>query len=155
MSDRADILFYPPLASIIAPVLAVALEWLFPLTLLPAWFNLPCFIAGLAVSGAAGWLATAGVRAFKAAGTHVDPHEPALVVVTDGPYRFTRNPMYLGMVLLQFGLGLTFSLDWALLIAPILWVLLHFGVVLREETYLCDKFGPEYQALLSKTRRWL
>ena len=77
------------------------------------------------------------------------------MVVETGPYRFTRNPMYLGMVIIQIGLCLTFSLDWLIFLTPILWAALHFGVVLREEAYLEAKFGAPYQHFKGRTRRWL
>ncbi len=63
--------------------------------------------------------------------------------------------MYLGMVLMTLGIGLVASLDWAVILAPLLWALLHFGVVLREETYLRAKFGAPYEAWLARTRRWI
>ena len=59
------------------------------------------------------------------------------------------------MIALQLGLAFTFSLDWALFLAPVLWAVLHYGVVLREEAYLTAKFGDDYRAFLSETRRWI
>ncbi|MBE1292807.1 MAG: isoprenylcysteine carboxylmethyltransferase family protein [Rhodobacteraceae bacterium] len=150
-----NIAVYPPAVSVIAPVTAVALEWLVPLAVLPAAGTFTSVVPGVVLLGAAGWLAMSGARAFRAAGTNVDPTQPVLKLVRSGPYRFTRNPMYLGMVVLQLGLALTFSLDWAVLGAAVVFVLLHFGVVLREEAYLTDLFGADYQAFLTQTRRWL
>lgn len=153
--DRPDIVIFPPLASAIAPAAAIVLEWLVPLGLLPApgaWAGL---VPGLVLLLLAGGLAISGARAFKRAGTNVNPHQPALKLVETGPYRFTRNPMYLGMVIFQIGLALTFSLDWAIPIAVILWAVLHYGVVLREEEYLTAKFGGAYEGFLRRTRRWL
>jgi len=154
--DRTpDILFFPPTLSVVAPLLAIALEWLLPLSLLPPPGLTLLTGAGILLLGAAAILNLQGDRAFKAALTNVNPREPALVLVETGPYRFTRNPMYLGMVLLQLGLGFTFSLDWALVTTPVLWALLHFGVVLREERYLSARFGAPYDAYRTRTRRWL
>lgn len=153
--DAPDILVFPPLASIIAPLAAIALEWLVPIRLLPAPFTGWSVVFGLVLMGAAGALAISGVRAFKTGATNVDPRQPALNLVEAGPYRFTRNPMYLGMVTLQLGLAFTFSLDWALLAAAALWAVLHRGVVLREEAYLSAKFGQPYLDYLNRTRRWL
>ena len=67
----------------------------------------------------------------------------------------TRNPMYVGLLLMHLGVGFAFSLDWTLVITPILWVVIHWGVVLSEEAYLSKKFGPDYDALLKQTRRWI
>lgn len=150
-----SIAVYPPAVSVFTPVAAIALEWLVPLGLLPAAGTLICVVPGVLLLGAAGWLAVSGTRAFQAAGTHVDPKQPVLKLVRSGPYRFSRNPMYLGMVVLQLGLALTFSLDWAVLGAAVVFGLLHFGVVLQEEAYLTDMFGADYQAFLAQTRRWL
>lgn len=150
-----DILVFPPLVSIAAPVVAIALEWTVPLGFLPGAGTGMILIPGLAILFLSAWLAISGVRAFKKAGTNVDPRDEALLVVTDGPYRFTRNPMYLGMILLQIGLALTFSLDWALLGALLVWAILHYGVVLREEAYLSEKFGSTYTDFLATRRRWI
>ncbi len=92
---------------------------------------------------------------MKAAGTNVRPDRPALTIVRNGPYRFTRNPMYLSLCLLQLALG--FVLDgWVpLLLAIPLLVTLHFGVVLREERYLEAKFGEQYLLFKREVRRWI
>jgi protein-S-isoprenylcysteine O-methyltransferase Ste14 len=93
--------------------------------------------------------------AMKAAGTNVDPGKPALVIVRNGPYRFTRNPMYLALCLLQTSLGFFFN-DWITLafVVPLI-LTLHFGVILREEEYLTAKFGEPYLALKRAVRRWI
>lgn len=149
------IVIFPPLVAVATPALAALLEWLLPLNLLPKVGNAIILQPGLLVLAVAGWLAISGVRAFKRGGTNVDPRQPALVLVRDGPYRFTRNPMYLGMVVLQIGLGLAFSLDWAMFLAPAVLLILHFGVVLKEEAYLLELFGDPYRAYLKETQRWL
>jgi protein-S-isoprenylcysteine O-methyltransferase Ste14 len=154
MADAPPIKLYPPYLAITAPIVAVALDWLVPL----GWsFAGPVWQLGLGIilGVVAFWLAVSGTRAFKAAGTNVDPKQEALVLVENGPYRFTRNPMYLGMVTLQLALAFLFSLEWSLIAAPILWAALNWGVVVHEEAYLTRKFGEPYEALLKRTRRWL
>lgn len=150
-----DILVYPPALSVAAPVVAIGLEWVFPVAWLPSPGHPATTVSGIGLLAAAGWLAVSGERAFRRAGTNVDPRDAALCLVRDGPYRFTRNPMYLGMVLLQLGLAFAFSLDWALLGAVVVWAVLHFGVVLREEAYLTERFGDAYGHFMNSTRRWL
>jgi protein-S-isoprenylcysteine O-methyltransferase Ste14 len=94
-------------------------------------------------------------RVMKAAGTNVRPDRPALTIVRSGPYRFTRNPMYLSMCLVQAALG--FVLDgWVpLLFTAVLMAILHFGVILREEKYLEAKFGEQYLVLKREVQRWI
>ncbi len=155
MSDTGpDILVFPPLAAAGAAVAAVVLEWIIPLHLLPNG-RLALILPGIAVFVIAVLLPVTGARAFKSAGTNVDPRKPALQLVRTGPFRFTRNPMYLGMVLVQLALALTFAIDWALIGTVALWAVLHFGVVLREEAYLTAIFGEPYSQYLRETRRWL
>lgn len=153
--DRPDILFLPPIGALGAPLMALLLEWLVPLPLLPAAPAPALRFAGIALILGAIALGGWGVVTFRKARTNVDPRQPALVLVDTGPFRFTRNPMYLGMVVLQVGIALAASLDWALIFAPVLWAALHFGVVLREEAYLTAKFGTPYRDFLSRTRRWI
>ncbi len=92
---------------------------------------------------------------MKAAGTNVRPDRPSLTVVKAGPYRFTRNPMYLSLCLLQMAIG--FFLDgWVpVLFAFVLALVLHFGVILREESYLERKFGEQYLPFKRRVQRWL
>ena len=155
MADRPDILVLPPLAFVAALGAALLLEVLVPWEVFtggaPVWMRV--FGAALVIGATA--LGLAGIWAFKTSGTHVHPHHPALVVVETGPYRFTRNPMYLGMIQLLIGLGLAFSSGWMIVVAPVFGLVLHFGVVLREEAYLKAKFGAPYQNFTSRTRRWL
>lgn len=153
--DAPDILVFPPLAALVAALVALGLEWVLPLGVLPPPESVWALLVGLVVIAAAIGLAVWGSLVFKAAGTNVNPRQPALRLVETGPYRFTRNPMYLGMVIFQVGLALAASLDWAIGLAPLLLAVLHFGVVLREEAYLTDKFGAPYRDFLSRSRRWI
>jgi protein-S-isoprenylcysteine O-methyltransferase Ste14 len=100
-------------------------------------------------------LALSGLVTMKKAGTNVNPAEPALTIVRDGPYRFTRNPMYLALCLLQVALGF-FLNDWITLLFLVpLALITHYGVILREERYLTAKFGEPYLQLKREVRRWL
>lgn len=154
MADSPPIKLYPPYLAIAAPILAAVLDWVVPL----GWeFAGPLWqlALGVLLGCLALWLAVAGTKAFKAAGTNVDPKQEALVLVETGPYRFTRNPMYLGMVTLQLSLAFLFSLEWSLIIAPALFAALNWGVVVFEEAYLSRKFGAPYDNFLKRTRRWI
>ncbi len=153
--DGPDILVVPPLAFFVAVAASLALHVWVPLGLLPAFPWLPGLIAGLVVLAAALAINISGILAFRRAGTNVNPYKPALKVVRGGIFRLTRNPMYLGMILFTAGLGLALSNLWGLIAAALLWALLHWGVVLREERYMASKFGTPYRELIKETRRWL
>lgn len=153
--DKPDIIVFPPLATLIALFVAIALGWLIPLSIFAPFATLWSVVLGICIILASFAVAASGIREFKAAGTNVDPRHKTKTIVDTGIYRVTRNPMYLGMVVLQLGLGFCFSLDWTVITAPILFVVLHFGVVLREEEYLTKKFGDEYTEFLTRSRRSL
>lgn len=154
--DIAGVILLPPY--IFAAVLGAALllQYLLPTNFLQAYRAQEWqFWVGLIVSISAALLASYGAWEFKRLGTNVPPDKPTLTLVTTGPYRFTRNPMYIGFLALLPGIGLIFSLEWALILWPTLALALHYGVVKREEAYLENKFGAAYREFLSKTRRWL
>ncbi len=155
-SDTPGLITRPPVFLLVAIVLAVALEWIAGLTFLPApsLMSIVSWI-GVAILAAGAYLAVRGSSEFTRAGTNVDPMKPALKLVTTGLYRFTRNPMYLGMVLFLFGLSLMFSLEWGIVLTVVLWVVYDRYVVVREEAYLTRKFGEPYREFLSRTRRWI
>ena len=100
-------------------------------------------------------LAIPAMWRMKAAGTNVHPSEPTTTIVRGGPYRFTRNPMYLALTLLQIGVAFVLNDAITFLFAAALALMLHFGVILREERYLEAKFGEEYLALKRSVRRWI
>jgi len=110
---------------------------------------------GLAVSLAGGFAITASLLALERGGTNVSPYKPSLAVATSGPYARSRNPIYVGGLTGLAGLALTFALDWVLLLFPPGILLLHHGVVLREERYLERKFGGTYRAYKAAVRRYV
>jgi protein-S-isoprenylcysteine O-methyltransferase Ste14 len=96
-----------------------------------------------------------GTRLFAAAGTNVPPTLPTTALVVDGIYRRSRNPLYLGLILVYLGLGVAAGSLWAIgLLVPLLWVI-NVGVVKREERYLERKFGDAYRAYKARVRRWI
>jgi Putative protein-S-isoprenylcysteine methyltransferase len=107
----------------------------------------------LAVLGAG--LAAWGMITFRRARTAIVPLRPASRIVTNGPYRFTRNPMYTGLTLVYLGVSLYMNSAWPLLALPIVLALLIRLVVRREEAYLRGAFPDEYAAYQTRVRRWL
>jgi protein-S-isoprenylcysteine O-methyltransferase Ste14 len=152
-NDNPGVIAFPPLIWLIGAVIS-ALVHLF-LIQLPIMSYRACLVCGIIVVILAPTLALSAIVTMKKAGTNVNPSEPALTIVRGGPYRFTRNPMYLALCLLQIALGF-FLNDWITLLFVVpLALIFHYGVVLREERYLTVKFGEPYLELKRAVRRWL
>jgi protein-S-isoprenylcysteine O-methyltransferase Ste14 len=109
--------------------------------------------AALIVAGA-GLMGTF-VRAFGRARTPVDPYKPSEAIVTNGPYRLTRNPGYLGMTLTYAGIAIAANAPWALVPLPVAIAVIDRGVIAREERYLERKFGARYTDYKRHVRRWI
>ena len=152
--DNPGVLAFPPFIWLVGAILSILIH--FFVIHLPITANYRvCLVCGIALIVVAPTLALSALFAMLEAGTNIDPAKPALTIVRSGPFRLTRNPMYLALCLLQIALGF-FLNDWiALLFVIPLFFNLHFGVILREERYLEAKFGEEYLALKRSVRRWL
>jgi len=150
--DSPDVLTFPPVIFIIFYVIGYVTDRAFPADL--GTLDIRYAIGGVLIALSVALVAWA-VTHFLRAKTHVDVRKPATALVTGGPYRLSRNPMYLAMTLLYAGFAVAFSLPITLaLLIPCL-ALLHHGVIRREETYLERKFGDEYRAYKARIRRWL
>jgi len=91
---------------------------------------------------------------FRKAQTTLDPHSSVKAMVTTGVYRFTRNPIYLGFLLILIGLPLYLGSYWGLILAPLFIITMNRLVIEREEVYLEDKFSDRYSEYKSRVRRW-
>jgi protein-S-isoprenylcysteine O-methyltransferase Ste14 len=150
--DNPGVLAFPPLIFAIFAAIGIVIHFLAPVHLLPYSLAL---VIGIGMALLAVALAIWANGVMKAAGTNVRPDMPTLTIVRTGPYRFTRNPMYLSLCLAQVAIAFVVD-DWiALLLVIPLALILHFGVVLREERYLEAKFGAQYLALKTEVRRWI
>lgn len=150
--DNPGVAVFPPLLFLVALILMLALRYVGPLAIggRPLTMVLGIMLAALAIAIIA-W----GRMAMQRDGTNIDPTKPTLAIVTGGPFGYTRNPLYVGLMALLLGIGLIFDTWWSVLaLVPVL-LILHFGVVLREEAYLERKFGEPYRAYKSKVRRYL
>jgi protein-S-isoprenylcysteine O-methyltransferase Ste14 len=107
-----------------------------------------------ALAFAAGFMVSA-VALFRRTGQDPKPWKSTPELVLKGPYRWTRNPMYLGMALFQAAVGLWFANGWILLTLPIVLVAIYLTAIRHEEAYLERKFGTPYQDYKSAVRRWL
>jgi protein-S-isoprenylcysteine O-methyltransferase Ste14 len=92
---------------------------------------------------------------FRKARTTLDPHGSVKQLVTSGIYRFTRNPIYLGFLLMVIGLPLNSGLYWGVVMAPFYILTMNRFVIEREETYLGKKFKDIFTSYKSRVRRWL
>ena len=151
--DHPKIVAFPPLLWLIgATVSALVHFFVFSIPILVEPFALILGIVCMLIGPS---LAVPALLTMRAAGTHANPSKPALLIVRGGPYRFTRNPMYLALCLVQAGIGFLLN-DWITLLFVVpLALILHFGVILPEERYLEAKFGEQYLALKRKVRRWI
>jgi outer membrane protein TolC/protein-S-isoprenylcysteine O-methyltransferase Ste14 len=148
--DHPGVIAPPPLLFLSAIVTAIVLDSFAPAPAVPQLLR----IAGGALIAAALVLAAFSFREFRRARTSFETRRPTTAVLTTGPFRWTRNPLYLGLTSLTAGLGLALDRLWVLpLLVPVLWVL-HRGVILREERYLEAKFGDEYRRYRASVRRW-
>jgi protein-S-isoprenylcysteine O-methyltransferase Ste14 len=96
-----------------------------------------------------------GIRTLYAARTAIRPDKPATVLVTDGPYRFSRNPLYLSLTLMHAGIALIANSLWALLfLVPVTFAMSRF-VIRPEERYLERRFGAAYERYRTSVRRWI
>jgi len=113
------------------------------------------YILGSLLIGVSGLLITAVLRRFRRAGTTFDVRKAASVLITDGPYRFSRNPSYVSLTLLYLGVGLILNNGWIwLLVVPVL-LIMDVWVVRKEERHLETKFGGDYVRYKAAVRRWL
>ena len=150
--DNPGVIAFPPLIWLVNAVISVLVRLFVQIPIMGYGI---CLVCGIVFIVLAPTLALSAFRTMKSAGTNVHPSEPALTIVRGGPFRFTRNPMYLALCLLQIALGF-FLNDWITLLFVVpLTVIFHYGVVLREERYLTAKFGESYLRYKREVRRWI
>lgn len=143
---------FPPLIAIVAVLAGIGLRYLHPLPLgmAPAgrWVGGGMMVLWL---GLAIW----AVGTFRHAGTTPDPHGDVTAFVTVGPFRFTRNPMYLGLLVFQVAAALVLDNAWILFLVPLAWLVLDRVVIVGEERYLAARYGQAYDDYRGRVRRWL
>jgi protein-S-isoprenylcysteine O-methyltransferase Ste14 len=153
MPDVANLgLVRPPLVYMGSIGLGLVLHLLWPARLVPWWIGTP---AGAIITVAAVILFVSAVRTFNAAGTPVPGNLPTTTIVGAGPYRFSRNPIYLAFSLLQLGLALWVNSRSLLATLVPAVALMQFVVIPREERYLEARFPSEYLTYKTSVRRWL
>lgn len=149
----AQVVIRPPLAWALAVLGGLVIDWLEPLPFVPD--DLPAGAFGALVFALALALAVWAIATMTSAGSNVPTNQPTTAIVESGPYRFTRNPIYLGMFGGQVGLAIAFDTLWLLLMLVPFALVIRYGVVAREEIYLERKFGDLYRGYRVRVRRWL
>ena len=150
--DRAAVAFHPPILLLICIVGGFVERWLVPVSFLPdglaPLIGIPLVVGALALFG---W----AVITMRRGGASVPTHTPTAAIVASGPYRFSRNPIYLAMMLLLIGLGCWTNSIWFLAWTVVATILLTYFVIKREEEYLERKFGEAYLGYKRGVRRWI
>ena len=150
--DYASVKIHPPILLLLHIFAAFLLNWLLPLPF--AFANKLAWVGYLLVLVGIGLTISAAGQVIQAH-TTLDPHGTVTEIVTSGPYRFSRNPIYLGFVCLLIGFPFIFGGYWGLILSPVLMVSLYQLVIKHEEAYLERKFGDIYTSYKSRVRRWL
>lgn len=154
--DAAAVRIFPPAVPVLTILAGTGLQRIWPIdaaAVLPAparhWVG--GLLAGAAILGLGAW----AVSLMRKSGQSENPWKPTTRILDYGPYRFTRNPMYLQMVIVCIGFAILLANPWILLLVPLcVWALQQF-VIRPEEAYLERKFGAEYLAYRARVRRWL
>lgn len=150
LRDSPRVMSCPPLVFLAALGIGWFVNWLLPIQL-P--LRLPVSGGILGLCGAA--LGLWGVRALHRAGTSVRPGHPVTALVTDGPYQYTRNPLYIGLTTICLGIVLATGVLWMLVTLTPTLALVHWKIVRREEQFLEAKFGEPYRIYKRRVRRWV
>lgn len=149
--DIPGLPFPPPLLYALPLALGLWLQHRFPRPFLPHQLAMPIGILFLAL----GMIGFVAILAFRRAGTSPNPWRPTTAMVTGGPYRVSRNPMYLGFTLMYLGGTCWANSLWPLVPLPIILFLMQRMVIMREEAYLETRFGEEYRQYRNRVRRWI
>jgi protein-S-isoprenylcysteine O-methyltransferase Ste14 len=149
VTDRPGVIAPPPLIFAVFLAIGWLTRGLLPLAPPEAvWIG-----AGIAIVGIA--FAIWGRTTMQRAGTNINPYQPAIALVTSGPFAWTRNPLYVSLTILYAGLALVARSWTALLLLPVVLIIMDAGVIRREERYLEAKFGEAYRAYRGSVRRWV
>ncbi len=150
--DNADVIALPPLIYGAALAIGLVLHVIYPIAFLPqglaVWVGVALIVVSIVIVGSA-------LRAMARAKTPFHFRKPTTAVVTDGAFRYSRNPMYVSLALLYLGIASLVNTPWLVLLLVPLMVVIQRGVVRREERYLEGKFGEHYGQYKRQVRRWI
>ncbi len=150
--DAPNVIAIPPLIYLAFLAVGLLLDYLFPVPVLP---NSIQYAVGFGIMIAPALIMPFVLLRFKKANTNFDARKPTTAIITTGPYRFSRNPSYVSLTMLYLGIAIAADSVWVLAgLIPTL-VVMHYGVILREEQYLAEKFGEPYLQYKRSVRRWI
>jgi protein-S-isoprenylcysteine O-methyltransferase Ste14 len=141
----------PPLIFALGLALGLAVHARFPARLIAG----PTRLIGGVLTAAGAGLITWAIGTMRAAGTDPRPDRPTSALVTAGPYRHTRNPIYLGMASIYAGVLLVVGTPWPMLFLPAILAVIRQGVIAREERYLAGRFGDSFSDYATRVRCWV
>ncbi len=153
-TEAVRVLARPPLVYLSFLTAGLALHYLWVrLLIFSQWWighaaGWPVFLLGLL-------LLLWSARTFASSGENIRIEKPTNALVATGPFRFSRNPIYIGLTLGYIGLSLVFNSYWPLPFLTLVLVIMHYGVIRREEVYLEELFGQDYREYKVRVRRWL
>lgn len=150
--DHAPVPVPPPVLFLGFILLTLALNRLVPLGIAP---STGLQAAGMFTIVAGLTLGLLAVRQMRRAHTSPDPGEPTTALVATGPYRFSRNPIYLGFTLLVLGISLLVQTWWGLILTPLCVLIVSRLIIRAEEAYLLIRFGEQYRSYTAQVRRWI
>lgn len=153
-TDHPGVIAPPPLIFLTTLAAGWGLGRVLRLPGIPAAASIRYAAGGLAVTAGLG-LAAWATGAFRRRKTAVEPWKASTSLVIEGPYGFSRNPIYVGFTVVYLGLAFVLASWTALALLPVCLIVIDRGVVAREERYLSDTFGADYLAYRQKVRRWL
>lgn len=150
--DHAHVVGHPPLIHLAGILVGLGIDALWPAPLLAITTQ---YVAGgvLIALGLAVVLACG--LTFRKAGTSVPTQTPTTALVIRGLYRYSRNPIYIGLSLVHLGIAVAVDSPWIAATLPIVLIVIRYGVIAREERYLEAKFGQAYRDYKARVRRWL
>ena len=154
LPDNAKVIAPPPLIFAVTLATGLLLHAKIPVRRAFSLPRMTRFVLGGSLIGFGVMLITLAFGALRRAQTNVDPRMPTTAVVVEGPYRFTRNPIYLSFALLYAGIATLFNAIGAMVLFPAFLFFLRRGVIDREERYLERKFGEQYLSYKRKVPRW-
>jgi protein-S-isoprenylcysteine O-methyltransferase Ste14 len=154
--DAAAVRVFPPAIPLVMILTGVGLQYLWPIDIgvqIPT--PLRYWVGGLIVAGAIVLLGGWSVLLMRRSGQSENPWKPTTQIIDRGPYRFTRNPMYLQMVVVCLGFAVLLANVWILILTPVCGWALQELAIRPEEKYLEGKFGKVYTDYQRRVRRWL